>query len=227
MAARLESLRTRFATRPVALRTAAIASATMLAAATSLGVLLVAVTGEFGFFQPSETPGAPEAFVHPTNAHPDAAIAYFTLDTAFVISFTLVFVGLYAFTRDRGGPFAAFALGAGIFTGLMDAAENSIYWSYAMQAHAGIPLEDAGVRLLSVLTNLKLVGFFATYFTFALIFPRRTKLEVAAVCLMALPPTLGLLSMGVRDLADLRPLLFSSPALPLALVFASRPAASA
>ncbi len=222
MSAAVASLRASYQCQPPTLQIASLAAVIMLTAASSLGVLLLFVTGELGFFQPSETPGPRNAFSYPTNSHPDAAIAYFTLDTAFVISFTLVFVGLYAFTRERARPYAAFALAAGVFTGVTDAIENAIYWSYAMQAHAGVALEDVDVRLLSVLTNLKLVGFFATYLTFALLFPRRSRLELAALCLMTLPPTLGLLSMGVRDLADLRPLLFSSPALPLAFVFATR-----
>ena len=216
--------RSLYAARPLSLRVAAVAAATMLASATSIGALVMLVTGELSFFQPSETPATVAAMIAPTNEHPDAAVAYFTLDTAFVISFTLVFVGLYVFTRDRAPAFSRFALAAGVFTGLMDAVENAIYWSYAMQASAGVPLADAENRLLFVLTNLKLAGFFATYFTFALIFPRRSRLEAAASLVMLLPPTLGLLSLGVRDIAEVRPILFSAPALLLAMVFATRPA---
>ncbi len=64
------------------------------------------------------------------------------------------------------------------------------------------------------------VGLFATYFGFVLLFPRQDLVTKIAVVAMFLPPTIGLVSLGVKEIAEIRPVLFSSPALPLALVFA-------
>lgn len=202
------------------LRVAAVAALLMVAAAAGLGALFLFGTDSLLFFQPSEKPASVEAFVAPTNDRPGAAIAHFTLDTAFVISFTLVFVGLYVLTRARAPQFSAFALGAGILTGVLDAVENAVYWVYAMRADVGVALSDPDLVLVSVLTNLKLVGFFTTYLTFALVLPRRDRLERLATGWMLLAPTIGLLSMGVREIAAIRPVLFASPAIPLLLLFA-------
>lgn len=200
--------------------TATVAAVLMFLTASALGVLVPATTGEFHFFQPSERPGALAELVRPTNEHPSAAVAYFTIDSGFVIAFTLVFVGLYGLTRTRAPEFAAFALGAGIWTGVTDAVENGIYWVYAMRAQAGVRLAEFDIPLLPLLSNLKMIGFFATYLAFALILPRRDWLERVATVAMLLPPSLGLLSMAVRDLGDLRPVLLAMPSVPLALVFA-------
>jgi hypothetical protein len=202
------------------MRTAAIAALIMLASALALAVLLQVTTGELSYFQPSETPGATQDFTAPTNERSGAAVAYFTLDTAFVISFTLVFVGLYTLTKNVAPDFSRFALGAGIFTGVVDAIENALYWVYAMRAEAGQALTDPALELVATMTNLKLVGFFATYLTFALILPRTNRIAWLATLVMLLPPTIGLLSLGWREIAEVRPVLFSSPALLLFWVFA-------
>lgn len=200
--------------------TACVAAVLMFLTAATLGVLVPAATGEFHYFQPSERPGALAELVRPTNEHPAAAVAYFTLDSGFVIAFTLVFVGLYALTRTRAPEFAVFAIGAGIWTGVMDAVENGIYWLYAMRAQAGVRLAEFDSPILPLLSNLKMVGFFATYLTFALILPRRDWLERVTTVAMLLPPSLGLLSMAIPDLGDLRPVLLALPSVPLAVVFA-------
>ncbi|MGH3467556.1 MAG: hypothetical protein ACRDQF_07485 [Thermocrispum sp.] len=192
----------------------------MFLTAAALGVLVPVATGEFHYFQPSERPGALADLIRPTNEHPAAAVAYFTIDSGFVIAFVLVFVGLFSITRLRAPEFAVFALGAGIWTGVMDAVENGIYWGYAMRALTGVRLAEFDIPLLPLLSNLKMIGFFATYLTFALILPRRDWLERVAAVVMLLPPTVGLVSVAVRDLGDVRPLLIALPSVPLALVFA-------
>lgn len=217
---RFGRLRLPSVTQSPSLRVATVAAVLMLASATALGVLFLSGTESLLFFQPSEKPSTVESFIAPTNEHPDAAVLHFVLDTAFVISFTLVFVGLYVLTRERAPEFSAFALGAGIFTGLADAVENGLYWVYAMRATAGEPLTDPALELLSLLTNLKVVGFFTTYLTFALVFPRRDRLERITTLILLLPPTVGLVTLGVREIVDLRPLLFASPSLVLIFVFA-------
>lgn len=192
----------------------------MLASAATLGVLVPAATGEFHYFQPSERPGTLDDLVAPTNEHPAAAVAYFTVDSGFVIAFAAVFVGLFVLTKPRAPQFARFALGAGLWTAIADAIENALYWTYAMRAQSGVALAEFDTPLLPMLSNLKMVGFFATYLTFAVILPRRDWLERFTTGLMLLPPTIGLASMGLPVLGDLRPLLLAAPSLPLIVVFA-------
>lgn len=98
--------------------------------------------------------------------------------------------------------------------------ENALYWTYAIRAQAGVVLAEFDTPLLPVLSNVKMVGFFATYLTFALILPRRDWLEWLTTGVMLLPPTIGLASMGIPVLGDLRPLLLAAPSLPLIVVFA-------
>lgn len=192
----------------------------MLVAAMALGVLVPAATGRFHYFQPSERPGALEDLVRPVNDYPGVAVAYFTTDSGFVIAFAAVFVGLFVLSKHRSPQFARFALGAGVWTAIADTIENALYWTYAMRAQAGVVLAEFDTPLLPVLSNLKMVGFFATYLVFALILPRRDWLERFTTAVMLLPPTMGLASMGIPVLGDLRPLLLAAPSLPLIVVFA-------
>lgn len=199
---------------------ATISAMLMFGTAVILGVLVPVATGEFHYFQPSERAASMAELVRPSNEHPGAAVAYFTVDSGFVIAFTLVFVGLFVLTRSRAPQFAAFGLGAGVWTGIADAAENSVYWTAAMRAHAGDAITELPMPELAVLSNLKMVGFFAAYLTFALVLRRRDWLERLTTIVLLLPPSVGLVSLGVPALGDLRPVLLAAPSLPLILLFA-------
>ena len=75
-----------------------------------------------------------EDFVRATNEHTGNALGFFGADSLFVVSYLLVFVGLYCVTAERTRPFAVIGLGAGAFTALMDAIENAFFIIYALNA---------------------------------------------------------------------------------------------
>src|ERR1041385_3404041 len=53
------------------------------------------------------------------NEHPDSVPAFFAGDSLFLLSYLMVFVGLYRVTSERARVFALLALGAGILTAFL------------------------------------------------------------------------------------------------------------
>ncbi len=141
-------------------------------------------------------PGTVEDFVRATNEYPNSALGFFGADSLFVLSYLLVFAGLYAVTAERGRVFALVGLGAGVLTALVDAAENGLFIIYALRAQRGVPLTAPDLPLVYLLTHLKWMAAFATLYAFGLVFPRQVWLERIISGLMVLFPVIGVLGIA-------------------------------
>lgn len=149
-----------------------------------------------------------EQFVRASNEFPDTALGFFGADSLFVLSYMLVFIGLYVVTAERARPFALIGLGLGIFTALMDASENAFFITYALGAKNGIPLTNPDVPLIYILANLKWMGSFATLYAFGLVFPRTGWLGWLISALMLVFPIVGVLGIANPSLIVVRGLFF-------------------
>jgi hypothetical protein len=149
-----------------------------------------------------------EDFVRATNEHTGNALGFFGADSLFVVSYLLVFVGLYCVTAERARPFAVIGLGAGTFTALMDTVENAFFITYALNARINLPLESPDLPLLYILTNLKWMGAFATLYAFGVVFPRTNRLEWIITALMLVFPVVGVLGIANPSLMLIRSLFF-------------------
>lgn len=186
------------------------------AAAIAALVAFVAVIAQAvaGFSLPSDVQVQPafpvplEQFVRASNDYPDTALGFFGADSLFVLSYVLVFVGLYAATAERARPFAVVGLGIGVFTALMDATENAFFITYALGAKNGLPLADPDVPLIYILANLKWMGAFATLYAFGLVLPRKGWLSWLISGLMLLFPIVGVLGIANPSLIIVRGLFF-------------------
>ena len=158
--------------------------------------------------QPSGFPVPVADFVRASNEQPGIALGFFGADSLFVLSYLLVFTGLYVVTAEKARPFALIGLGAGIFTALMDATENALFIVYAQGAQNGLPLTDPALPLIYVLTNLKWMGAFAALYAFGVVFPRRGPLEWIIVVVMLAFPLVGVLGVASTGLIALRGLFF-------------------
>jgi hypothetical protein len=156
-------------------------------------------------------PGLPLSsgeFLAASTDFPDSALGFFGADTLFVTGYLLVFAGLYALTRETAYPFALMGLIAGMFTGLMDTAENGYFITYALAGRAALSLPDPDFMLPYVLTHLKWAASFVTLFAFGLAFPRRTLLEKVLLVAMLLYPLVGILGIANSPLVAVRGLFF-------------------
>lgn len=156
-------------------------------------------------------PGIPtpvEQFVRVSNEYPDTALGFFGADSMFVLSYLLVFVGLYVLVNETARPFALIGMGAGILTALFDATENAYFITYALGAKAGLPLTNPDLPLVYILTNLKWMAAFATLYAFGVVFPRRNWLDWLMVGLMLLFPIIGVLGVANPSLILVRGLFF-------------------
>jgi hypothetical protein len=149
-----------------------------------------------------------QQFVRATNEFPNTVLGFFAADSLFVLSYALVFVGLYCLTAERARPFALLGLSAGIFTALMDASENAFFITYVLNAIAGVRLTTPDVPLIYIIANLKWMGAFATLYAFALVFPRRDWFEWVLAGLMLLFPLFGVFSIVVPNLIAWRGVFF-------------------
>ena len=149
-----------------------------------------------------------EQFVRASNEFPDTALGFFGADSLFVLSYVLVFVGLYVVTAERARPFALAGLGLGIFTAMMDASENAFFITYALGAKNGIPLTNPDVPLIYILANLKWMGSFATLYAFGLVLPRTGWLSWLISALMLAFPVVGVLGIANPSLIVVRGLFF-------------------
>lgn len=157
--------------------------------------------------QPS-LPMSSDEFLTASTDFPGNALGFFGADTLFVTSYLLVFAGLYALTRENAHPFALIGLLAGIFTGLMDTAENGYFITYALAGRAGIDPPAPDFMLPYLLGHLKWAGAFVTLFAFGLAFPRGTLLEKIILGLMLLFPVVGVLGIVNPSLIVVRGLFF-------------------
>lgn len=156
-------------------------------------------------------PGLPlssSEFLVASTEFSEITLGFFGADTLFVLSYLIVFAGLYARTREQARPFALVGLLAGIFTALMDTAENGYFITYALAGRAGVTAPAPDFMLPYLLGHLKWAGAFATLFAFAVAFPRQTLLEKMLLGLMLLFALVGVLGIANPTLVDLRGLFF-------------------
>src|SRR3972149_6190880 len=138
--------------------------------------------------QPSMNVGSASEFVRPSNQYPDVVLRFFAADTLFVLSYVMVFAGLYATVVDRARTFAAIGLGGGLIAGFFDALENAFFITYALSALNGVPVTDPALPLIYVVANLKWMGAFAALYAFGLVWPRDTRLNWLISIVMLLFP---------------------------------------
>jgi hypothetical protein len=206
---------------------AALAALVALVAVLAMLAVSASVPAPGLTLQPSVPAGAPGDFTRPTNEYPAYALGYFAADSLFVLSYLMVFVGLYAATVPRAAPFAWVGLGAGILTALLDAAENAYFITYALDALRGVPLTEPDLPLIYVLTNLKWMAAFATLYAFGLALPRTGRLAWLLVGLMLLFPLVGVLGVAWPALVAVRGLFFLIGMPLFAVYFWRRQAAAA
>lgn len=157
--------------------------------------------------QPGSIPVSDAEFVQGINNYTDASALFFAGDSIFILSYLMVFAGLYSITVEDARPFATIGLGAGILTAALDASENAFLITLVLAAKNGIPASDS-VPAVYLLTNLKWMAAFATLFAYGLVFPRRTLAEWALVALMLAFPLVGVLGIVAQGLIAARGLFF-------------------
>jgi hypothetical protein len=177
------------------------------AAVAALAALVAAILQAVSAFSlPSGVqiqPGYPvplDQFVRATNEHTGIALGFFGADSLFIISYLVVFIGLYLRTVDHARPFAQVGLLMGVLTAVLDATENAYFITYALTA--------PDLPLVYVITNLKWMAAFATLLTFGLVHPRRAPLDMLVTALMLLFPLVGVLGVANPDLIAIRGLFF-------------------
>lgn len=158
--------------------------------------------------QPSMATGPISDFVRATNNYPQLALRFFATDSLFVLSYLIVFVGLYMTTKPIAPALATLGLSSGIATAVLDATENSFFIIYATLSLNGVPLENPTLPLIYVLANLKWMASFATLMAFGLVWPSNTPLNILMKVLMLGTPLLGILGVLNPDLVALRGLTF-------------------
>lgn len=192
------------AEKQIVLRAAAIAA---IIAFVAILVLAVGIPiPEAVRLQPG--PGPVTEFTLATYEYTDEALAFYAADSLFVLSYLVVFAGLYELTKERGRVLAMIALGAGILTGLFDAVENAHFVIYALLVKSGASVTDPAVVLIGVLGNLKWMASFATLYLFGLIFPLEGWFNRLLIGLMLLFPIIGVLGIAFPVLVELRGLFF-------------------
>jgi hypothetical protein len=158
--------------------------------------------------QPSMAANTLAEFIQPANEYPELTLRFFAADSLFVLSYVMVFVGLYTITAEFAPLFAKIGLGAGILTGLFDAAENAFFIVYATQSLNGVTLTEPNLPLIYILANLKWMGAFGAMYAFGLSWPKNGRLDQLLTFLMLFFPLLGVLGVAQPGLVDLRGLFF-------------------
>lgn len=190
----------------------------MMRAAAFAALVAFACTAFMGFgialpdpalrLQPSSPPAPPPVFVRASNEYPDLALRFFAADTLFILSYLIVFAGLYRVTAGRALPLASLGMGAGILVALCDATENAFFIVYAMLARQGVPLTDPAVPLIFIVANLKYVAAFGALYAFGFAMPRATLIDWVLSGLMLFFPVAGALGIANPSLEFLRGLFF-------------------
>jgi len=168
----------------------------------------VPVPGPGVSLQPSVPPVPLSEFVRPTNEYPELALRFFAADSLFVLSYLMVFVGLYTVAVDRSRGFAGVGLGAGVLAALLDVTENAFFITYARLALNAVPLEQPALPLIYVLANLKWMAAFAALYAFGLVWPRNSWLGRIISGLMLIFPLVGVLGVANPNMIAWRGLFF-------------------
>ena len=153
-------------------------------------------------------PGPLANFVAVTNDYHDEVLIFFAGDSLFILSYLIVFVGLYTVSAPSGRSLALVGMGAGILTAILDASENAFYITYALSARDGVPLTEPALPLIHILTNLKWMTAFATLYASGLLFPRQTVLAWVIAILMLIFPLFGVMGVANPNLVPWRGLFF-------------------
>lgn len=158
--------------------------------------------------QPSLPAGSLDDFLTPINDYPDITLRFFASDSLFVISYVMVFIGLYTIVATRARTFALLGLGAGILAGFLDALENAYFITYALSALNGSPLAQPELPAIYIIANIKWMAAFVTLAAFGLVWPRSDRFDWTLSILMLAFPLIGVLGIALPDLFIFRGLLF-------------------
>jgi len=145
--------------------------------------------------QPSNPIGTVTDFMRPIINYPKLLLQFFTADSMFVLSYLVVFVGLFTVVVGRSRTLACIGLGAGILAALLDAIENSFFITYAKMSFNEVPLPDPALPLIYIVASLKWMGVFAAFFVLGLVWPRDNWLGKIVSGLMLLFVLVGVLSI--------------------------------
>ena len=154
-------------------------------------------------FQPSHPIGTVPDFMRPIMKYPKLVLQFFAADSLFVLSYLVVFVGLFTVVIRRSRTFAYIGLGAGILTALLDAIENSFFITYASMVLKNVPLIEPALPLIYIIANLKWMGVFAAFFVFGLVWPRDEWLGWVVSSLMLLLVLIGVLGIYFPSLVQI------------------------
>jgi hypothetical protein len=152
--------------------------------------------------QPSDPSGTVNEFMRPIINNPKLLLQFFTADSMFVLSYLVVFVGLFTVVVGRSRTLACIGLGAGILAALFDAIENSFFITYAKMSLNKVPLPDPALPFIYIVANLKLMGVFAAFFVLGLVWPRDNWLGKIVSGLMLLFVLVGVLSIIFQSLVE-------------------------
>jgi hypothetical protein len=191
----------------VVFQAALLAALVALACAIIMGFFIRSPAG-IDTLQPSVPAVATSEFLEPINRHPDVMLRFFSADSLFIISYLMVFVGLYATVVTRSPTYAVIGMGAGILAALLDATENAYFISYARLAQDGVAVKDPALPLVFVIGNLKWMSAYVTLVAFGLVWPRHDWLGWVISVLMLLFPVVGVLGVVWSSLIPLRGLFF-------------------
>jgi len=143
-------------------------------------------------------------FYYATLNNPRSVLAFMAIDTLFIFSYFIVFVGLYESTKLHGRLLASIALGFGLAAGVFDMLENSYLTSYALQGLYDHKLGEPALPLIYVLASMKWLSVFFTIFLYALLWERDSVYNRILSALMLAFPLLGVLSIAIPELLAIR-----------------------
>lgn len=181
--------------------------ASLIACGTALASVLVMAAQGNGL-QPN-VPARPLAeFLLPLRTQPEAMLRFFAADSLFVLSYSVIFVGLHLIAARQSRWLAGFALSFGLVGAVLDAVENAHFITYASLASAGEIVAEPALVLVAVMGNLKWMGAFVALLGFGLVWPRSSKLDWALMLLMLAFPVFGVVGVAVPSLVPFRGLFF-------------------
>jgi len=181
--------------------------ASLIACGAALASVLVMAAQGNGL-QPN-VPARPLAeFLLPLQTQPQAMLRFFTADSLLVLSYAVIFVGLFLIAARHSLWLARFGLGFGLVGAVLDAVENAHFITYASLASAGEIVAEPALALMAVIGNLKWMGAFAALLAFGLLWPRASKLDWVLKLLMLAFPIIGVLGVAAPELVPVRGLFF-------------------
>jgi hypothetical protein len=128
------------------------------------------------------------------------------IDTLFIFSYLVVFIGLYERTKNPSRLPAAIALGFGLAAGAFDLLENSYLTSYTLQALYGHQPTEPALPLIYVLSSMKWLSAFFTILLYGLLWQRDSPYNRTVSAAMLAFPLLGILTIAIPELLGIRAL---------------------